>query len=334
MTRVFITGATGVVGRPVLRRLVERKDDVVALARSEGSSALLGSHGARPVRGDVTDEGSLTRAMEGCETVFHIAGLNGMCLREADELRRVNVLGSLAVLRAAARAGVAKLVYTSSATTVGERQGETGHERSQHRGYFLSDYERSKYEAEKALLAAPEAERVAVVSVNPSSVQGPGRAGGTARILRAYLNGKLRVFVDTTVSLVDIDDCAEGHLLAERKGVAGERYILSGATLTTRAALDIVAHVTGLRERPRTVPSSLALAGAGIVEAGARLARREAPVCREMVRTLVHGHAYDGSRATRELGLGYRPVEDTLRRTVEWLVAEGLVSRSLPRLPV
>ena len=282
--------------------------------------------------GDVTDEGSLARAMQGCETVFHVAGLNALCLRDPDELRRVNVLGSLAVLRAAARADVARLVYTSSAATVGERQGTTGDERSPHRGYFLSNYERSKYEAEKALLAAPEAQDVAVVSVNPSSVQGPGRAGGTARILRAYLNGRLRVFVDTTVSLVDIDDCAEGHLAAADKGVTGERYILSGATLSTRAALDIIARVTGLGHRPRTVPPALALLGAGVIESGARLARREPPVCREMVRTLVHGHSYDGSRAARELGLAYTPVEVTLRRTAEWLAAEGLVTKPLPGL--
>ena len=282
--------------------------------------------------GDVTDEDSLSSAMKGCDVVYHVAGLNGMCLRDPAALTRVNVDGSSAVLRAAAAAGVGKLVYTSSATTIGERRGTVGDESSPHRGFFLSAYERSKFDAERVLFEGARAEGIEFVSVNPSSVQGPGRSGGTARILRAYLNGRLRFFLDTQVSIVDIDDCARGHLLAEERGVAGERYILSGATMTTATAIDTIARVTGLEDRPRAVPARVALAGAAVVEGAARLIRREAPVCREMVRTLVHGHAYDGSRGAKELGLTYTPLETTLRRTAEWLVAEGLVTRPLPRL--
>ena len=325
MADVFVTGGTGVVGRPVVRRLLERGRKVVGLARSEAARRVLEKDGARSVPGDVTDEEALARGMDGCSVVFHIAGLNAMCLRDPTELRRVNVLGTRAVLRAAARAGVPKLVYTSSAATIGERKGTVGKEDSPHRGSFLSHYERSKFEAERVALTSRERDGVEVIAVNPSSVQGPGRAGGTARILRAHLNGTLRFFVDTTVSLVDIDDCAEGHLLAEEHGVAGERYILSGATMTTGEALDVVGRVTGRAARPRTVPPRAALAAASLIEAGSRVVRKEAPVCREMVRTLLHGHAYDGSRAERELGLTYTPAETTLRRTIEWLIDAGLV---------
>ena len=325
MGDVFVTGGTGVVGRPVVRRLLERGRKVVGLARSEAARRALEKDGARSVPGDVTDEEALARGMDGCSVVFHIAGLNAMCLRDPTELRRVNVLGTRAVLRAAARAGVPKLVYTSSAATIGERKGTVGKEDSPHRGSFLSHYERSKFEAERVALTSRERDGVEVIAVNPSSVQGPGRAGGTARILRAHLNGTLRFFVDTTVSLVDIDDCAEGHLLAEEQGVAGERYILSGTTMTTGEALDVVGRVTGRAARPRTVSPRAALAAASIIEAGSRVVRKEPPVCREMVRTLLHGHAYDGSRAERELGLTYTPAETTLRRTIEWLIDAGLV---------
>lgn len=328
-----MTGATGVVGRPILRRLVERGRTVVALARSEASRRKLEDDGARPVLGELASERALARLMEGCDVVFHVAGLNAPCVLDRSRLYATNVSGSVAVVGAAARAGVRRVVYTSSAATLGEEKSSVGHEGARHRGFFLSHYERSKFEAEQAVMSTAGARGVELVCVNPSSVQGPGRSGGTALIVRAYLNGKLRVFVDTRLSLVDVDDCAEGHLLAEAKGAAGQRYVLSGATLEASAALELVAAIAGVGERPRALPPRLAMAIAAAIEGGARIRRRDPPLCRDAVRTLLHGHAYDGSRATRELGLTYTPVEDTLRRTVRWLVDEGLVSRSLPKLP-
>jgi dihydroflavonol-4-reductase len=146
----------------------------------------------------------------------------------------------------------------------------------------------------------------------------------------AYLNGRLRAFVHTTISLVDIRDCIEGHLLAAERGRPGERYLLSGATLSSAEALEIVSGMTGVRERVRFLPAPVASGAAALAEGGFRLARRTPPVCREMVRTMLHGHHYDGSRATRELGLEYTPVRETFRRTVEWAIGEGLVKRPLP----
>ena len=151
--------------------------------------------------------------------------------------------------------------------------------------------------------------------VNPSSVQGPGRAGGTGRFLLAFLDGRLRVFVHTCVSLVDIDDCVEGHLLAAERGAAGERYLLNGITLTITEALALAAEVAGVERKPRLLPRPVATVAAARVERGFRLARRRPPVCREMVRTLLHGHRYDGSRAERELGLRYTDPRETLRPT-------------------
>ena len=115
----------------------------------------------------------------------------------------------------------------------------------------------------------------------------------------------MKVFVQTNVSLVDIADCVEGHLLAAERGQAGERYLLNGMTLTLTEALALAAEVAGVQRTPRLLPRPVATVAAGIAEGGFRLARRHPPVCREMVRTLLHGHRYDGSRAERELGLRY-----------------------------
>ena len=214
------------------------------------------------------------------EAAYHVAGVNSHCPADPDMLLKVNVGGAAAAVRAAARAGIGRMVYTSSAASLGEPAGTVGTEDCPHRGSYLSVYDRSKHEGERAVFAAAAETGVEVVAVNPSSVQGPPRTGGNGAIIIAYLNGKLPAFVDTYVSVVDIQDCVEGHLLAAERGESGQRK----------------------------TPS----------------------ICRARVRTILHGHRYDGSRASRELGLDYTPVADTFARTIEWAVAEGLVTRPLP----
>jgi dihydroflavonol-4-reductase len=328
VTRVFVTGGSGFVGGALLSRLVERGDEVVALARSDAAERAVTGRGARAVRGDVLDEDTLAANMDGCALLFHVAGINTMCPTDPAALFHVNVRGAEAAVRAAARAGVPRVVLTSSAASLGEAAGTVGREDSPHRGSFLSVYERSKHEGESAAFAAARRAGVELVSINPSSVQGPGRAGGTGKIMIAYLNGRLRAFVDTTISLVDIADCVEGHVLGAERGRPGERYVLNGATFSSREALEIVSGLSGVRHHVRLLPPPVARAAGTLVEGAFRVRGKAPPVCREMVRTLLHGHRYDGSRAARELGLRYTPVEETFRRTIEWAAMEGLVSRS------
>ena len=324
---VLVTGGTGFLGGALLQRLRDADPAIPlrALVRNDTGRAAVRLAGAEPVTGDVLDPGSLRAAMEGCSVVFHVAGRNAMCLRDPDPLYRVNVTGSVNVVRAAAAAGVERLVYTSSAAVIGEERGTVATETSPHRGYFLSHYERSKYEAEHAVMAAARAAGPPVVLVNPSSVQGPGRRTGTGRLLVDFLRRPLLAAVDTRFSLVDIDDCSDGHLAAATLGTPGERYLLSGATLTVREAAALVAGLA--RKSPRMVylPGPVASFAAGVAERIAQARGRDAPICREMVRVLRHGHAYDGSKAARDLGIRYRPVGATLARTVRWLAETGLV---------
>jgi dihydroflavonol-4-reductase len=327
VTRIFLTGGSGLIGGALAARLAERGDEVVAMARSDAAERTLAAGGARVVRGDVLDEDAMAAGMAGCALAYHVAGINTMCPTDPAVLFHVNVRGAETAVRAAARAGVPRLVLTSSAASLGEASGTVGSEASAHRGSYLSVYERSKREGERAAFEAARRAGVELVSINPSSVQGPGRAGGTGRILIAYLNGRLPAFLDTQISLVDIADCVEGHLLGAERGVPGERYVLNGATLSSREALDIVAELSGVRRDVRFLPPRLAAAAAALVEAAFRVRGRQPPVCREMVRTLVHGHRYDGSRASRELGLRYTPVAETFRRTIEWAAREGLLRR-------
>jgi dihydroflavonol-4-reductase len=240
-------------------------------------------------------------------------------------MMRTNADGPAAVVRAAAHAGVGRVVHTSSAATIGEPPGTIGSEDTPHRGWYLSTYERSKSDGERAAFRTGREAGVEVVCVNPASVQGPGRSGGTARFLLAFLDGRLKVFVSTNVSLVDIADCVEGHLLAADRGADGQRYLLSGLTMTIGEALRLAAEEAGVRARPQLLPRPVASAAGFAVERVFGVTGRPAPICREMVRTLLHGHRYDGSRATRELGLDYTSARETLRRTIEWARAEGLM---------
>ncbi len=330
MARIFLTGGSGFIGGGLAARLVARGDEVVGLARSDVAAAKLEGCGVQPARGDVLDPGSLVAGMAGCEFVFHVAGVNSHCPEDPDQLLRVNVEGPQNVIRAAAAAGIGRLVYTSSAASLGEVGGTVATEDSPHRGSYLSVYDRSKHEGERAAFATGRSSGVEVVAVNPSSVQGPGRKGGNGAIIIALLNGRLRAFVRTHVSLVDIDDCVEGHLLAAKRGREGARYVLNGATITSEQALEVVTDLSGIRQRVPMIPAPVASGAAALIEAGFRVAGKTSPICRARVRTLLHGHRYDATRSERELGLAYSPVADTFRRTIAWAVTEGLVTRPLP----
>lgn len=310
--KTAVTGGTGVVGRAVVELLVAEGHDVSVLVR--GSPDL--PDGVRPFTGDLRDTASLDRLTAGAEVVFGVGGINELCSRRPGEMWQVNVAGTRNLLESARRTGVRRVVHTSSAVTIGEAQGAVGTEETVHSGRHLSHYARTKTEAERLALRFEDLE---VVCVNPSSVQGPGRDTGTGRILLSAAQGRLRYAVDTVFSLVDIADSARGHLLAAERGRNGERYLLSGATLTTRQALQIMEQVAGPIPKPRFLPDwTLTIAGAV-----GSLLPLPLPVCSESVRVARHGHRLDGSRATRELGLDYTPIAETIARTVEWFRRTG-----------
>ena len=205
----------------------------------------------------------------------------------------------------------------------------TATEDTPHRGWFLSDYERSKYDAERAAVREAERHAVELVCVNPASVQGPGRTGGTARLILDYANGRLRTLVRSRFSLVDVDDCSEGHLLAEARGRPGRRYLLAGVCVTTDEAIATLARITGIERRTLTLPRPVALAAADAgggrgprartpAEAVPRDGRDAAP--RPRLRRLA-GRA-------RSSACEYRSFDDMVRRTLAWYVDQGMVSAS------
>jgi dihydroflavonol-4-reductase len=254
--------------------------------------------------------------------------VNETCPRDVTAMDRVNVDGTMSVIRAAAAAGVGRVVYTSSAAAIGEEAGMIGTEATVHSGTYVSPYARSKHRAEVAALEQAAASGVDLVVVNPASVQGPGRSGGSARILLYALRSRRPVLVHTMISLVDIEDCTAGHIAAASRGRTGQRYLLSGATVPVADAVDLAAATTGRVVAPRWI-------GAGTLRSVGKTAawlmhmvRPHSGICPALIETLLHGHRFDGSRAERDLALRYTPIEDTFARTIQWFEEQGLIGGS------
>jgi dihydroflavonol-4-reductase len=301
---------------------------VDALARSSEAAHKITARGGVAVRGDVRDATGLAVLMRGAETVFHVAGVNDTCAKDTGSMDRVNVEGTRAIIRAAGEAGVNRVVYTSSAAVIGEPTGIVATEETAHSGAFLSSYARSKYLAEIAAFAEANARTVDLVAVNPSSVQGPGRATGSAQILIRMLNAKRPVLVNTNLSIVDIEDCTAGHIAAATLGAAGRRYLLSSQAITVADAISASADALDRTIRPRWIPEPAVKAlGLPLAWVAAQV-KPDAGVCPALVRTLLHGHRFDASRATKELGVTFRPATETLVRTAEWLLAQGYVGQN------
>lgn len=323
-TPVFVTGGSGFVGGAVVQRLAAAGIEVRALARSQAAAHVVANHGAVPVAGELVDRAALAAAMSGCDLIFHVAGVNTMCPSDPGLMYRTNVDSVRTVVGAAADAGARRIVLTSSAAAIGEPEGVIANEWTRHTGSFMSHYARSKYFGERAFFETATRLGIEAVAVNPSSVQGPGRADGSTMLLRYALGASRPVAVDTTLSIVDIDDCARGHLLAALRGSAGSRYLISGASIAVSEAIALLSAIAGRSIRPVMLPRSLAAMAYPVV-AAAGLAGRGRPICVEMLRTLLHGHRFDVSRSVNELSMSYTPIAETFVRTVEWLAREGFV---------
>lgn len=324
---VLVTGGSGVVGSAVVRHLVQAGAEVDAVARSPESADTLRLLGAHPVDGDILNHDSLVRACLGRRYVFHVAGVNELCPRDRDRMWRVNVDGTRNVVRAAVGAGVERMVVTSSVTAVGDPTGRRSHERDQPVGRFASWYAETKWAGEQVALA--EGAACHLVVVNPASVQGPGRATGTGKLILDVINGRMKFLVDGRLSIVDIDDCAAGHLLAAQRGIPGNRYILSGFTLSIRQAVALLEDLLGITLGVHFVPAGL-VATLGPMAAPLVRMRGGPNLCREAIRTLTGRHDYDGSLAERELGLAYRSPQETMRRFIAWADRSGFLEQAAP----
>ena len=325
--KAFVTGATGFVGSHVARVLAEQGAELRLLVRSNSNPRNIESLKADRVIGDLRDPSSLETAISGCDALFHVAADYRLWIRDPDQMYRSNVEGTRAVLEAARKNRVRRVVYTSSVATMGfTSNGRPADEQSPvSLDRMIGHYKRSKFMAEQLALKAGRG-GLDVVVVNPTTPVGEQdvKPTPTGRIIVDFLKKKFPAYVDTGLNLVDATECARGHVAAFEKGRSGERYILGGENLTLKQILDKLAAITGLPSPNIRVPYVLALA-TGVVDElfMGRIRKREPRATIDAVRMGRKKMFVSSTKAARELGWKIVPVDHALRRAADWFRANG-----------
>ena len=315
--RVCVTGATGFVGAHVTAQLVRRGDDVRITVRDRRRLRSLDDLDVEVVAADVLDRRSLRRALAGCDLVFHTAGL--VASRPRNKVWRVNAVAPRIVMEEAARAGVGRVVVTSSVASIGPAPADkAANERNPYppggTGLLYTD---SKHEGEMAAFGAADRLGIEAISVCPSYVLGPAfnrRLPGetSTRIVANYLRGRLPAIVDSYTNIVDVEDVAEGHLQAAEGGRPGERYILGGENLRWSDVVERMARISGVRNPLIVLPPEIV----GVADV---MKRMRVPLgIVEGIRLMAPDWRYSSARARRELGYRPRRANDTLARTIAW----------------
>jgi dihydroflavonol-4-reductase len=325
--RAFVTGATGFLGAHVARVLAEQGAELRLLVRPTSDLRNVEGLRADRVTGDLRSPALLEKAMSGCDTVFHVAADYRLWVRDPEQMYRSNVEGTRAVLDAARKNGIRRVVYTSSVATMGFTL--TGSSADEESPVTLTDmighYKRSKFMAEQVALEAGRNGQDVVV-VNPTTPVGEMdiKPTPTGRIIVDFLKKKFPAYVDTGLNLVDATECARGHVLALEKGRSGERYILGGENLTLKQILDKLGAITGLPSPKMKVPYFMALA-TGVVDEvfRGRIRGKEPRATIDAVRMGRKKMFVSSAKAERELGWQIVPVDSALRRAAAWFQAKG-----------
>ena len=319
--KAFVTGGTGFIGERLVLRLRERGDDVVALVRSREKGSKLEGLGAMLVEGDLSSSDAIRQAVEGCDSVFHVAAVYkvGIPAKEHEAMYDANVRGTERVLDAAFQAGVGRIVYVSTINVFGNTGGEVVEEGYERPGNdFLSYYDETKYLSHQ-VAKDRIAKGVPIVIVQPGGVYGPGDHSEVGNVIDQTSSGKLRAlpFAGLGMNLVYVDDVAEGILLAHDKGKVGESYVLGGQIATMRDLVEKTAEIAGRKPPKRDLPS-------GVI----KLAAPAGPVVgkimgfppnfRELI-TASDGVTYwaKDDKARRELGYSPRDLDTGLRQTID-----------------
>ena len=313
----FVTGGAGFLGAAVVRRLLDRGDEVVGLARSDEAATGLTRLGAIPVRGDITDAGTLGQLLTGVDLVFHIAGdyRLGIKASEHEAMFRTNVDGTTVVLDAAISAGVQGIVYVSTVNVFGNTRGKVVDETYERPDRdFLSYYDATKYMAHRVAVAR-QAAGAPLVIVQPGAIYGPGDRSELGVQIDQAARGKytIRAFPELGFTMSHVDDVAEGVVLAQTKGTPGEAYVLGGEITRLGAVVDTVADLTGHKRARLKLPSTVFKAATPLGSLVGRVIGT-GPNLHEVIRASKDVTYWATSaKAERELGYAPRGLEQGLR---------------------
>jgi dihydroflavonol-4-reductase len=319
--KTLLTGGTGFIGSHLARRLAERGDDLRVTVRKGSNAEVLAGLGCEQVTCDLLDRRSVRRALKGVDRVFHAAGLTSVRPSDAERLFDINVGGTKSVLEECLRAGVERVVYTSSAAALGPAPaGGTADETQLFTaGRLAIPYVNSVHEAEVEALRLA-AQGLPLVCVSPTVVFGAGDFHVTStRLVRSFLLGRIPAYPDGAINVVDVEDVAEGEQLADEKGRVGERYILGGRNFTFDRLFADLGRLSGVQP-PVRLPAAIAMGLARLLD----VAPGRPAITVQEVKAASLWWTYRSTKARRELGWKARPHEETLEATVVWhLEREG-----------
>lgn len=317
MAKTLVTGGSGFIGAHLVRALAKRGDELRLMARRTANLDHLEDIEFERTTGDITDRRAVRRALDDeVERVFHVAGSTSMQRGSEERVFEVNVVGTRYVMEEAMQAGVERVIHTSSAGAIGPAKpgGTVDETQAFTAGHLGITYINAKHEAEVEAMRAA-ARGLDVVCVNPTFVLGPDDPTGTSNaLIKRVLLRQIPFYVDGGLNVVDVRDVAVGHLLADRKGRSGERYILGGRNFTLDRLFADIGRISGVPPPPLRVPSSLIFTAFGV----ASRVGFPVPVSEDELRSATQWWTYRTTKAKNELGFKPRPHEETLDEAVSW----------------
>lgn len=326
----FVTGASGFVGSAVARRLAENGCELRLLVRPSSRLDNIEGLGADVVTADMRDGAALAKAMRGARWLFHVAADYRLWAKDPSEIVRNNLEGTRAVMQAAISVGVERVVYTSSVATLKPHDdGTPVDETSRHTvDTAIGAYKRSKLVAERLVERMIQDEALPAVIVNPSTPIGPRdiKPTPTGRVIVEAALGRIPAFVDTGLNLAHVDDVAEGHLLALKKGRIGESYILGGQDVGFRDMVGVIAELANRRPPTIGLPRGPLFPIAYIAEGIARLTGKEPFITADALKMAKYHMFFSSAKAERELGYKARPYREALVDALGWFRKAGYVT--------
>lgn len=323
----LVTGASGFVGSAVAKCLLAAGYPVRGLVRPASPRAHLADWSIEFIEGDIRDREAVARAMAGMRYLFHVAADYRLWARYPDEIVSTNVGGTEVVMSEALRAGVTRIVHTSSVATLELRPdvAVTAEDAPLAEADAIGAYKRSKVASERLVEAMVAGDKLPAVIVNPSAPIGPRdvRPTPTGRIIIEAAAGRMPAFVDTGLNLVHVDDVGAGHVAALQRGRPGERYILGGQDVRLADMLADIARLVGRRPPRVRLPRALVYPVAVAAELAAHLTNREPFVTTVGVKMAKYNMFFTSQKAERELGYRARPYQEALTDAISWFRGAG-----------
>ncbi len=319
---VCLTGATGFIGSAVARALLARGHTVRATVRAGSDLSNLAGLPLEQVIADLDQPHTLAQALEGCNTLYHIAADYRLWVPKPEQIYRTNVDGTVALMQAAIGAGVERVVYTSSVATLGlHPDRRPADERTAVSiDDMIGHYKRSKFLAEQQVLKMVREQALPAVIVNPSAPVGPRdiKPTPTGQIVIDAATGRMPAYVDTGLNIVHVEDCAQGHLLAAERGEVGEKYILGGTDMSLKQIIDMVCELAGRKQSLVRIPHAISMGAAVLSEGMARLTGRPPRVTLDGARLAKKYMYFSSAKAQAELGYTARPAEHAFADALAW----------------